>query len=278
MHRALGIMYLSPISKQLVIPVVSLFVCLFSIFSSAASNDEISKRTSPIITYILLGDEEQDEVLSPFSSGSFLEQDGLIVVDMESLNSSEGWEFKTGDGAIGGYFEWTGSRNSNNPGDGLITLKVAISNPGTYRFIWRSSFREGTDPTESNDSWLRILANNFYGFRSNNDSIVCPGGQLNSNRCIGPEPNGSSRDGWFKVYRSGGSAFSWDWIASTSDNNAHQVYADFDTIGEYEIQISGRSRHHAIDRFVLFRDLNNNGNVLQSYATNSDRLESKVVP
>lgn len=60
----------------------------------------------------------------------------------------------------------------------------------------------------------------------------------------------------------------------TSDNDAHQVYARFDSAGEYEIQISGRSNYHAIDRFVLFRQLNANANVSQADATNNSRGES----
>lgn len=269
-------MPLKSFSRRLVISIVTYFICQFGHLANAASNAEKVKRLPPIISYILADDVE---VIEPFSSGSFLENDGLIVVDLESLTVPSGWQLKSGGGAIGGYLEWLGSNNFNSPGNGLISLRVAVSTPGTYRFLWRSSFREGTNPTEANDSWLRVFADNFYGYRSGSNTTVCPKEQLASNSCVSNRQlNGSSRDGWFKVFRSGGQVFNWDWISNTSDNDSHQVYAYFGKVGEYQIQISGRSKHHAIDRFVLFRSLNASENVTQNYATNSARPQSLTVP
>ena len=190
----------------------------------------------------------------------------------------DGWQTKSGDGALGDYIEWEGQNSFNQPGNGLIPIRVAISSPGTYQFIWRSSIREGTSTTDANDSWLRIHSDNYYGVKNSQATPVCPNEQLSTNRCNGRSPNGSSSDGWFKIYRSGGVAGDWQWRALTSDNDGHIILADFDRVGEYLIEISGRSRGHAIDRLVLFRSRNSDNNVTEDFATDAARRESEVAP
>lgn len=194
------------------------------------------------------------------SQSSFTEKNGLVVVEMESTNYGSDWQFKTGAGSTGrGFLEWEGGDNFNRPGVGTITVPVVITNAGTYRFSWRSLVNKGNSPTESNDAWLRIEADNFFGRklasnRSNESSVghtVCPKEKLPGNSCRGEEPEGSSRDGYFKVYRAGSPLKQWNWVASTSDNDRHEVFATFNLPGTYNIKISGRSDGHAIDRFVL---------------------------
>ena len=263
-------------NKVLILNNKKIFTLIFSGFvltvcSIAYAVEQEIKYMPPIVKFVLDGQ---------LPSGPFLEQDGLIVVEMESLDAPQGWAIKNDDSnSIGRYIEWTSADTLGTPGNALISAKVVINNPGTYRFIWRSSIREGNNTTEANDSFLKILANNFYGFRTSNQSIVCPRGQESSNRCDGSAPNGASNNGWFKVYRSGGTPPNdWVWRSFTSDNDAHSIFADFDQAGEYEVQISARSQHHAIDRFVLFRSLNNDNNVNQSFATDSARPESVRAP
>jgi len=229
-------------------------------------------RALPAIRSVLLSDEPE---LMPVS-GAFIEQNGVVVIDLESLDISSDWEVRAGGGAVGDFIEWTGGNNFNSPGNGLIVATVFIEQPGTYRFLWRSSIRNGTDTTEHNDSWLKILADRFYGLKST--SIVCPKEQPTSNACQGNEPNGSSKEGWFKIYRFGGPAIDWKWQASTSDDDAHDVYADFSRAGNYEVLISARSSNHGIDRFVLFRSRNPSNNVPQSSAIDLDRPESQQQP
>ena len=253
-----------------------LWLGVFSVsWAQQREQDDEVKYLPPIISWLLNGQRQAPS----FSSGAFIEQNGLIVVEMESLDAPTGWTLKNDDiDALGEYLEWTDGNSLQMPGNGVISLKVVIENPGTYQFIWRSSIREGEDTTDANDSFLKILADNFYGFRASDNSTVCPRDQAASNRCLGRDPEGASRDGWFKVYRSGGPAIAWVWRSSTSDNDAHAIYADFDFAGEYEIQISGRSMSHAIDRFVMFRTRNLDNNVTQNFATDSARNESATVP
>ncbi|MBD3314443.1 MAG: hypothetical protein GF344_01540, partial [Chitinivibrionales bacterium] len=177
----------------------------------------------------------------------FQENNGLVVIEIESIDPANGWSEKTtaADYSGNGYFEWTGSDMFNAPGSGTLTYKVRISSTGTYRFQWRNKVGAGTQTTEHNDSWLRIPdADDFYGKKGGD--IVHPKGVCSSD-C----PEGSGKDGWFKVYCSG--TMNWTWSTNTSDNDAHQIYADFNSPGDYTIEISGRSKHHLLDRFVLYK-------------------------
>ena len=111
--------------------------------------------------------------------------------------------------------------------------------------MWRSRITNGNDGTEHNDTWLRFAdADDFYGKKG--DHIVYPGGTGKT-----PRPNGSSKEGWFKVYMSG--AGTWKWASNTSDNDGHGIYVKFDEAGDYIMEISARSSHHALDRFVMVK-------------------------
>ena len=145
----------------------------------------------------------------------------------------------------------------NNPGVDVLTFPIQIEAPGIYRFQWRNRITEGTSTTDANDSWLRINADAFYAQRNQN-SVVCPKGyDPTTNDCPtdldadgNTTPNGSGSNGWFKVYRSGQG--DWIWSTRTSDNDGHDIFARFDEPGIYTVEIAGRSRDHAIDRWVLY--------------------------
>ena len=250
----------------------TLIIASFS--SNLLAQQAEAEKLVPVFQLLL-----DDRSTPSISSGAFLESDGLIGIEMESLDLADGWASKSDDAdAIGDYIEWTDRNRLQTPGFGVMSVIVAINTPGTYQFNWRNSIREGDSTTDANDSFLKILSDNFYGFRQRDQSTVCPRDQDDGNRCDGRDPEGSSSDGWFKVYRGGGSVGDWRWSASTSDSDAHSIFADFDRVGEYEIQISGRSRSHAIDRFVLYRSGNEDDNVESSFATDLSRPESSRAP
>lgn len=69
-----------------------------------------------------------------------------------------------------------------------------------------------------------------------------------------PNPDSSSKDGWFKIYRSGND-LDFKWQAKTFDNNAHDIFVVFENKGIYTMEVSARSSGHAIDKFVLFKDM-----------------------
>ncbi|MCK8521876.1 hypothetical protein M0D21_09880 [Aquimarina sp. D1M17] len=207
----------------------------------------------------------------------FIEKDGLLTVESENGNfSGSSWKLTQdiADSSGEGYLIWDGDDAFNKPGNGLLTYKIRIANPGTYRFIWRSYIGIGTNGTEHNDSWLRIPdAKHFYGKKGNgnivypNDTTLDPiaesAGQQNTS------PNGSSKEGWFKIYMN--KASTWHWQSSTSDNDAHDIFVVFDTPGDYTIEISGRSKGHAIDKFVLFTET-----TTQNDATKDDNVKSEI--
>lgn len=173
------------------------------------------------------------------------EENGMVVVEAESLNIASGWVSKSSvNGYSGsGYIDWQGADSFNVPGKGTISAKIKINTPGTYLFQWRNKVGEGTNTTERNDSWLRFPdADDFFGKRGS--SVVYPKGSGKS-----PNPKGASSDGWFKVFLGG--TTNWTWASSTSDHDAHKIYVKFDSAGIYTMQISGRSKHHLIDRIVL---------------------------
>ena len=180
----------------------------------------------------------------------FLENNGLLVAEMEEGKIASSWIFRNDiSGHTGeGFLEWKGGDNFGSPGSGLIEFKIRINNPGTYQFKWHSKVGSGSKPTEHNDSWLRIPdASDFYGFKSSTNSTVRPKGVCTSGVDC---PAGAGADGWFKLFLSG--TTNWTWSTLTSDFDGHDIFAKFDTAGVYTIQISGRSNNHMIDRFVLY--------------------------
>ena len=175
---------------------------------------------------------------------TFRETNGLVVIEAEA-GQADGWAEKTvRNGYTGsGYLEWTGSDQFNAPGTGAINYQIYIGQPGTYRFQWRSRNAANNNSTEHNDTWLRFPdATDFYGQKGN--SKVYPHGSGKS-----PNPNGAGSAGWFKVYTNQGSA--WEWQTTTSDRQNYPIYASFESPGVYTLQVSGRSKGHAIDRMVL---------------------------
>ncbi len=176
----------------------------------------------------------------------YIEEDGIIAIELESAGEYFDWSVDTIiDGYLGSsYLRYSGPNYFGSPGNSLLTFKINISTTGTYRFQWRSRIAQGNSNTDHNDNWLRIPdATAFYGKIGN--STVYPHGSG-----MTPTPNGAGSNGWFKVYQN--QTNNWTWDASTSDNDPHPIFAEFDSAGIYTIEISGRSQGHAIDRFVLY--------------------------
>ncbi|TPN87772.1 CBM96 family carbohydrate-binding protein [Aquimarina algicola] len=181
-------------------------------------------------------------------TADFEEKNGLVVMESENLNvSGTQWNIKTAKSGFtgNGYLSWDGNDAFGTPGNGTITVKVKINSPGKYRFQWRSSIGKGTNSTEHNDSWLRLPdANAFYGEKNGNRVYPKGSGQT-------PVPEGAGANGWFKIYLSGST--DWTWSTNTSDNDAHQIFAEFNSAGVYTIEVSGRSKDHLIDRIVMYK-------------------------
>ena len=194
------------------------------------------------------GDENQ-EPCSGDSDKVFQEKDGLLVVEFEDAKFADDWKLKNdGEGFSGkGYMVWEGEQHLGNPGNGKVSFNIKISEAGTYSFLWKSAVKMGDNGTEHNDTWLRFAdADDFYAKKG--ESIVYP-------KDIGktPNPEGASKDGWFKIYRSG-QDLDFKWQARTFDNDAHDIFVVFDSPGTYTMEVSARSSGHGIDKFVLFSE------------------------
>jgi len=210
--------------------------------------------------------------------GYFIESDGQVIIEAESItplpspwadagNYTAPNVSQPGAATGDGFIVWEGNQQLNNPGQGTLVYPIQINAPGEYRFCWRSQVGNGTSSTDHNDTWLKIDADAFFG-RKNNGNVVCPKGfDPSQNDCSGGQPNGSGSEGWFKVYSSG--TTNWTFSTRTSDNDAHNIFARFDAADIYTIQLSGRSSFHLVDRLTLA----DNGNCI----TNLDSGESEFV-
>ncbi len=180
----------------------------------------------------------------------FQEADSILSIEFEygSFEESSKWKVVESDKASGGkYVVWQGDNFLNKPGNGIVTFRLNVQHAGTYRFTWKSTVTVGDNGTEHNDSWLRFSdADDFYAEKGGKN--IYPGGTGKT-----PNPNGSSKEGWFKVYRSGND-LGLKWQARTSDNDAHDIYVRFDSPGMYQMEVSGRSYGHGIDQFILLQE------------------------
>ncbi|MEM1023145.1 MAG: hypothetical protein AAF627_08790 [Myxococcota bacterium] len=192
--------------------------------------------------------------------------DGALRIEAEDLPLVDAWEIRSDEGGFSGrgYILWTGSSSNNRPGNGLMHLRLAIPEAGRYRFQWRNRIGRGDNTTEHNDTWVRFPdAADFYGLRirqgeesrrypepicEDEDFMEGVRSRVAEARCA----EGSTRDGWMKVYSSG--ARDWRWSTRTSDNDAHDIFVEFDQAGTFTLELSQRADFHLIDRLVLHRE------------------------
>ncbi|SFZ95328.1 Ig-like domain (group 2), partial [Flaviramulus basaltis] len=179
------------------------------------------------------------------------EKNNIVVIEAENINTGGLWSVETATSGFSGkgYLEWGNGTFLNTPGNGKISVKIKINNPGVYQFLWRTKVGQGSDPTEENDTWLRFDdADSFYAQKGGDlESIVYPAGRGT------PNPDAGSIDGWFKVFTSG--TLNWTWSTNANDHNLSDIYVQFDSAGVYIMEISARSDFHFLDRIVLSKGI-----------------------
>jgi hypothetical protein len=183
------------------------------------------------------------------------EINNIVVIETENINTGGLWSIENSTSGFSGtgYIVWGNGNFFNSPGNGKFSVKIKINNTGVYRFQWRSKVGVGTSSTDENDTWLRFDdADSFWGEKSNG-SIVFPVGRGT------PNPNGAGSDGWFKVFSS--DTTNWTWSTNTSDNDSHQIFVRFDSPGIYTMEISARSEFHFLDRIVLSKNVSDPTNL-----------------
>lgn len=113
----------------------ALFLCIISCGSTSNIESKIECDQNPI----------------------FIEKNGLIVFEVESIPIAEGWELETEvNGYSGeGYLTWKLPTNTQPQGQGLLAYTFKVSNPGTYTVKIRN-FHPCEDFTECNDIFLKM--------------------------------------------------------------------------------------------------------------------------
>ncbi len=254
------------------------FLFLVLVLFNACTDDELTELVPPDGTEAMDENQEAEQeteteeseseepipeetVCTDASNFIFNEKEGLVLVEFENAKFTADWNLKTdGNTSSGsGYMVWDGTQSLGNPGNGTATYTLNIQNAGTYQFLWHSAVKKGDNGTEHNDTWLRFNnADDFYGQNNQGNSTVYPKDTGKT-----PNPEGASKDGWLKIYRSGNN-LDFKWQASTNDNNAHDIFVVFDNPGTYLMEISARSSGHGIDKFVLFNTTVNKGDAIAS--------------
>lgn len=164
-------------------------------------------------------------------------QDGLLTVEVESTPVVGDWAIGTAlSGASGSYYHWDFAGNVNqDKTKGVLEYFVNVPQAGRYRFQLRSARGPINDNTEENDVWVRITGqgSRAIGIKTSSGAQVTMGND------------------WFKLYQNQ-SGQEWTWASRHVDNNAHEIYMEFDGPGVYVVGFSGRSAKFNIDRWVLY--------------------------
>jgi hypothetical protein len=168
-------------------------------------------------------------VLPASYAATFQEQNGIVVMEVESSPANGSWNLERALGGYSGngYYIWRGTDAfaKSTAGRGTITYTFKINTAGNYQMRWRSRIGKGTSRTEHNDSWI----------------------QFPTGRDISGE---QALNGWTKVFMN--TRDSWVWQSATVDNVGRPV-RQFFSAGVHTVQISGRSSGHAIDRIALYK-------------------------
>ncbi|MEL6650029.1 MAG: kelch repeat-containing protein, partial [Bacteroidota bacterium] len=198
-------------------------------------------------------------------AGAFIENNGLIIIEAETdfVDQVGGFDLLNENNTD--FLIATTNHFGNTSGQ-TVLYNLQITNPGVYRIQMKSNI-SGTNATEENDSWLRIVNTadvhffcveggtlgstteftNILGGGSTTKTIYYPAGNAMGRTDHGNENPGNS--GFFKGYRSGGGGNKWD--VQTIDNNGFPMYAYFPNPGTYSFELSERSAGHKVDRLGL---------------------------
>lgn len=210
--------------------------------------------------------------------------DGLIVIEAESLPITKDWSIQTDEPGYyaDGYIGWSGPSFNGDPSHGIMEVTIFVAEAGRYRLQWRNRIGMGDNTTEHNDSWVRFPdAADFFGVQAAGDDErrvyprpICEDKAAMEEVLALPNVieaecvEGSSTDGWFKVYSSGAS--DWSWSTRTNDNNGYDVVVEFDEPGDYAFTMAARGDFHLIDRIVIHEVDVSNDDVQDPDATETE--------
>jgi hypothetical protein len=154
-------------------------------------------------------------------------------VQVEAAPAIGGWQSRTAAADYSGtaYYH-NGSANTNAPGSDILEYPILIAGAGIYQVQVRHRIDEGASNTDANDSFLRLV-----------DATGKP---------LAPEANQNvvTGAGWYKFYMNTLNA--WTWQFSNKDHDPKSLAYTLAAKQIYKVQISRRSKGHAVDRIVLW--------------------------
>ncbi|MFT7542234.1 MAG: hypothetical protein ACI9K5_003213, partial [Gammaproteobacteria bacterium] len=149
--------------------------------------------------------------------GPFEEEDGLVVMQIESATRIDYWgAANVLPGFTGSsYYFWFGPDFYNSPGIGTLTYEIDVTNSGTF-FLSIYNYHDDPEPDKANDCWVRM-----------------DGGT------------------WYKVYSNLGTSTVgvWNW-SSRFDHTGQDAQYTLG-VGQHTLEISGRSAGYHMDRVHL---------------------------
>ena len=160
------------------------------------------------------------------SAGAFIENNGLVVMEVESVDRPFNWTFETSvEGFVGdGYLRYIGSNHFNEPGIDVLEFDVVIINPGEYKmFLWANHF-DAPEPDQNNDAWTKMDDGEWI-------------------KTVHPGPR--QDEGW---------SFHTQWVevisgVETFSEPTYQLEA-----GVHKFYISGRSWNYRMDRVHIWKN------------------------
>jgi PKD repeat protein len=182
--------------------------------------------------------------LSLAFDGSFVEDGGIIAFEAEWAEPVTPWVIASSVSGYSGTGYFLGTTDSFSIGGlGVVPYPIRITTSGRYQLQWRSritnvaAIAAGQDPTtEHNDSWARLVDADGNPVQPVSNVI---GG-------LGNVVAGT----WYKIYMNQGGV--WGWQSSNRDHDARSLSWSLESGQQYFVQISMRSKDHAIDRIVLW--------------------------
>ncbi len=152
-------------------------------------------------------------------NGPFMEENGLVVIEIESGSATGSWSEETSLSGFAGssYTRWTGPNHFSQPGNDVFGFEFQINDPGQYHFRIHNR-HEHADSTEANDVWVRM-----------------DGGA------------------WVKTFS--WQRGQWTWATQHEFDHHNKPYAEYQlTAGVHRIEFSGRSHDFMMDRFHLYKN------------------------
>ncbi len=106
-------------------------------------------------------------------SAVYLPQNGLVVVEAESLPLTGDWVIESSEaGHTGsGYLRYDGPNSLNTPGNGTLALNFRVDEPGEYFVKLRMSHLGAPAGDQENDCWLKVNDGDW-------DKAVHPSGRM----------------------------------------------------------------------------------------------------